>query len=204
MVELTGGAIVVQHRPHIFFRESSQFIKLRRSGIVRTYIETARQVVHCHGTDTRHETTLDGRIRSCLDGIEKRTEITCAVRFLHIVIQAFRFGKNLIGEMVVLIDEKEYLLIGISYPLTQEIQLFDCPLLFIHLLFQTLGQIISIYITEPAKSGIAMRIQRIPVIVQASIYYRKIQIKNQIGIPFGSRVLADIQVTVQFLELILL
>lgn len=52
-----------------------------------TDIETAGHIVHCHRADTCHETTLDGRLGTRLDGVEELAEITFAVRLALIVLQ---------------------------------------------------------------------------------------------------------------------
>ena len=56
------------------------------------------------------------------------------MRFGLICIQASRFGKNLVGEMVVLVDEQiDFLANLITFPV-QIVKLLHCSVLPIHLL----------------------------------------------------------------------
>ena len=73
----------------------------------------------------------------------------------------------------------------------------------IHLLFDTLGKIVGINVTEPAECRIAMCIQGILIIVQLSIDYRKVQLENQLRVPFLRRMLTDVQFAIQLIELVL-
>ena len=98
--------IIVQHLPHLFLRETGHFVEERFQGIVGPDVETAGQVIHRDRTDTGHEESLDGLVGPILDHIVKLADVPLTMRLLAILVEAVRLGQNLVGEVVVFVDQE--------------------------------------------------------------------------------------------------
>ena len=68
--------IVGQHLANLLFKEHYHLVEAVGEGVVGADVEAARKVVEGHGAYTGDEDTLDRRIGSRLDCIEKRTQVT--------------------------------------------------------------------------------------------------------------------------------
>ena len=71
-------------------------------------------------------------------------------------VQTVGLGKNLVGEMVVLVDEEEHLGIGLLAFTTQKVQLLDRTIQLVHTFFDAFWQILRIYIAEKIKGYTTM------------------------------------------------
>ena len=71
-----------------FWSETYHLVKFRCERVVGSDVETACEVVHCHGTYAGNETTFDAGIGSGFNFIEEGTQITFAMRFVRITVQA--------------------------------------------------------------------------------------------------------------------
>ena len=89
VVERTGGGIVSEHLTHFFFRETYHLVEFRCERVVGSDIETACEVVHCHRAYAGDETPLDAGVGSGFDFIEEGAQITFAMCFVRIAVQAF-------------------------------------------------------------------------------------------------------------------
>ena len=98
--------IIVQHLPHLFLRETGHFVEERFQGIVGPDVETAGQVIHRDRTDTGHEESLDGLVGPILDHVVKLADVPLTMRLLAVLVEAVRLGQNLVGEMVVFVDQE--------------------------------------------------------------------------------------------------
>ena len=192
MSERTVCRIVSQHFAHFLFSESHHFVKFGCKRIIGADIESASQIVHRHGADARYETTLDTGISTCFYLVEESAEITFAMCFVGITIQAFGVGKYGIGEVVVLINKKIDILTGTFTLMTKEVELIDRPILFVQPFFNTLWQKVGINFTEIVKTDLAMRIQSFTVVTQFADNAGEIKIKHQITITVTGRILAYI------------
>ena len=86
--EMCCGGIIGKHLADFFFRETYHLVKFRCERVVGSDVETACEVVHCHGTYAGNETTFDAGIGSGFNFIEEGTQITFAMRFVRITVQA--------------------------------------------------------------------------------------------------------------------
>ena len=73
-----------------------------------------------------------------------------------IFVQTVGLSKNLVGEMVVLVDEEEHLGIGLLAFTTQKVQLLDRTIQLVHTFFDAFRQILRIYIAEKIKGYATM------------------------------------------------
>lgn len=168
-MKLTGGAVVVQHFPHLRFRKTHQLIELRRQRVVGTDIETARHVVHRHRADTRHETAFDGCLGACLDGIEELAEITLTVRLALVVLQAGRVRKDVVREVVILIDEEENLAAHLITLVYQQLQLCHRAIGLFQFSSNTFGKQGCITVTERFELNETMLVHRTFIIAQSPV-----------------------------------
>ena len=82
------------------------------------------------------------------------------------------------------------------------VELLHTPILLVHLLFDALRQIGCIYITEIIELSVAYGVHCASIIAKVCIDDRKVEIDDEILVAVGCRMLADIQVAIQSLELV--
>ena len=128
MAERTVRWIISQHFAHFFFGEPHHLVKLGGKWVVRADVEATRQVIHRYGAYTGDETTLYAGISSCLHLIEESTQITFAMRFISVAVQAFGIRKDGVGEVVVFVDEEIHFLSGTFAGLIEVVQLLYSPI----------------------------------------------------------------------------
>ena len=107
-------AIVGQHLAHFLLRKAHHLVETICEGVVRADIESAGEVIEGDGADPGDEDTLDSGVRSCLDRVEERAQITRAVRLSLVFIQTGGIGEDVVGEVVVFIDEEVYFRIRLA------------------------------------------------------------------------------------------
>jgi len=73
-----------------------------------------------------------------------------------IFVQAIGLGKNLVGEMVVLVNEEEHLGVGFLAFTAQKVQLLDRTIQLVHAFFDAFWQILCVYIAEKIKGYTTM------------------------------------------------
>ena len=203
-MELEVLAVVGEHLSHFSLRESNHLVETVVQGIVGADVEAAGEVVECHGTDTRDEDTLDTRISARLDGVEEGTQVARTVRLSLVFIQTGGIGEDVVGEVVVLVNEEINLCICLARFPIQMVKLFHTTVLFVHFLLDALGQVLLIDIAEIIEFRIAYRIQCTAVIAQVGIDHGKVEIDDKILVVVRRWMLADIQVAIESFELILL
>ena len=184
--------IVSQHLSHFFLSESHHLVKAVGKWVISAYVETAGEVVEGYGTDTGYEDTLDGGISACLNGIKECAQVACAVRLALVFIKAGGIREDMIGEVVILVDEEIYFQTSLIAFIIYIVQLCHASVLFIQFIFDTLWQKPCIIVTKWIKARVAMRIQRTAIIAQVGIDHRKVEINNEILVVIGCRMLADI------------
>ena len=170
MVEGTGSGIVSEHLSHFFFCEPYHLVEFRREGVVGSDVEPACEVVHCHGTYACDETTLDAGIGSGFNFIEEGTQITFAMCFVRIAVQAFYIREDGIGEMVVFVNKEVNTLVGLIAFREQVFKLFDSSFFFVEFFLHAFGEIVGVNITEVVEHRLAMRVQSLAVVVQFAYY----------------------------------
>ena len=70
------------------------------------------------------------------------------MRFISVAVQAFRIGKDGVGEVVVFVDEEIHFLSGTIALRNQIVQLDDSPVLFVQSFSDTLWKEVGIDFTE--------------------------------------------------------
>ena len=176
VVEWTGGGIVSEHLAHFFFRETYHLVEFRCERVVGSDIETTCEVVHCHGTYAGDETTLDAGIGSGFDFIEKSAQITFAMCFVRIAMQAFYIREDGIGEMVVFVDKEVNTLVGLITFCEQVFKLFDSSFFFVEFFLDAFGEIVGVNVTEVVEHCLAMRVQSLAVVVQFAYYSGEVEV----------------------------
>ena len=176
VVEWTGGGIISEHLAHFFFRETYHLVEFRCERVVGSDIETACEVVHCHGTYAGNETTLDAGIGSGFDFIEKSAQITFAMCFVRIAVQAFYIREDGIGEMVVFVDKEVNTLVGLITFCEQVFKLFDSSFFFVEFFLDAFGEIVGVNVTEVVEHCLAMRVQPLAIVVQFAYYSGEVEV----------------------------
>jgi len=176
VVERTGGGIVSEHLAHFFFRETYHLVEFRCERVVGSDVETACEVVHCHWTYASNETTFDARIGTGFYLIEEGTQITFAMCFVRIAVQAFYIREDGIGEMVVFVNKEVNTLVGLITFCEQVFKLFDSPFFFVEFFLDAFGEIIGVNITEIVEHCLAMRVQSLAVVVQFAYYAGEVEV----------------------------
>ena len=74
--------------------------------VVGADVETAGQVIHRHRTDSRDKEPLYGLVRAVLDHVIKLADVPFAMRLLPVFAESIGMSKNLVREMVILVDEQ--------------------------------------------------------------------------------------------------
>ena len=115
---------------------------------------------------TGDEATLDAGVSSRFHFVEESTQVTFAMRFVGIAVQAFGVGEDGVGEVVVLVDEEINIPPGTLALMIKEVELVDSSFYCVQLFFDALRQKVGIHLTEEVETDLAMRIQSFAVIVQ--------------------------------------
>ena len=205
MIERANSRIISKQRPHFFLCKSYQFIKLMTQRIISAYIEATRQIVHRYRTHTCDKDTCQRRRSGILHGIEEHSKISFAMSLLTIPDHVLRLSKNLVGEMIILINEKIDMLVYILTFCSQELQLIHASLaLLFHPNDNIIGQIRFVSVAEIHDTNIDTGIQTSPIVIKSGIHCGKVEWKNQIGVALGRRILADIQSAKELIKLLLL
>ena len=100
--------IISQHLAHFFLCESHHLVEVIVKRVVGADIEAAGEVIKGYGTDTGDEDTLDARISALLYCIEECAQVASAVSLALIFIKTCGIRKDMIGEVVILVDEEIY------------------------------------------------------------------------------------------------
>ena len=203
MTEVAGGGIIGQHSAHFFFRKAYHFIKLGRERVVGADIEAAGEVVHGYRNYSSNETTLDAGIGSGFYFIEEGTQITFAMRFVSITSHSLSIREDSISKVVVFINEEIDALIDTSTCLIKKLQLFHRSIFSTQFTQCIRWQTVGIYFAKVFKSGLAMRIQPLTVVVQFAYNSGEIEIEHQIAVTVTCGILADVKIPKQSIELIL-
>ena len=111
-MEWSFSRIISQHFADFVLGETHHCVEFRCEGIVGSDVETACEVVHCHGTYAGNETTLDAGIGSGFHPIEEGAQVAFLVGLFRISVNAFGIREDGIGEVVIFVNEKIYLLPG--------------------------------------------------------------------------------------------
>ena len=106
MIELVMLAIVCQHLAHLLLCKAHHLVEAVGQRIVRADVESACEVIEGYWTYTCDEYTLDGRVCSCLYGVEECAQVACAVSLALIFVKTCGIGEDMIGEVVILVDEE--------------------------------------------------------------------------------------------------
>ena len=125
MVEWQYIRVISEHLSYFLLGEARHLIELWSERVVGADVEATCQVVHCYRADACNEDTSQCRACRPLDGVEEKTEIALAMCLVAVTLQVFLVGKDVVGEVVVLVDEEINLLSCISTFLAQISQLGD-------------------------------------------------------------------------------
>ena len=124
---------------------------------------------------------------------------------LTIPDHVLRLGKNLVGEMVILINEKIDMLVHILTFCCQKLQLIHASLAFLlHSHDDIIGQILLVSVAEIQDADIDTVVQASPIVIKSGIHCGKVEGKNQIGVALGRRILADVQSAKKLIKLFFL
>ena len=104
--------IISQHFADFVLCETHHCVEFRCEGIVGADIKSTGEVIHRDGTHSGDEATLDAGISSGFHPIEKGTQVAFLVGLFRISVNAFGIRKDGIGEVVIFVNEKIYLLPG--------------------------------------------------------------------------------------------
>ena len=110
MIEWACCGVILQHIPYIFFCESCHFIEFRSQRVIGADIESACQVIHRYRANACYEDTCQGIACCSLDGIEEFSEISFAMGLYAVSLFMLLVCENLVGEVVVLVNEEINLL----------------------------------------------------------------------------------------------
>ena len=106
VVEVVLLRIVRQHLAHLLLGEAYHLVEGVREGVVRSDIESAREVVEGHGAHASDEDALDGRICTSLYRVEESAQVACAVCLALVFVETRRVREDMVGEMVIFVDEE--------------------------------------------------------------------------------------------------
>ena len=204
MIERKHAGIIAEHLSHFFLRKTSHLVELWCQRVVGTDIETTRQVVHGDRTDTGDKDSSKGSSCRTLDGVEELAKITLAMGLLAITLQVLLVGKDIVGEVVVLIDEEIDALAYFRTNLAEIPQLFHSPLTFVHLFLRSFWKETRIDIAEEIKHNVAMPIHTSLIIVESCTHLGKVEMDDEIRIALRGRILTYVQSTEEGLKLVLL
>ena len=124
------------------------------------------------------------------------------MRFALVFVQPCGIGEDVVGEVVVLINEKVDFLSGLEALLMQIVQLLNEALLLVHFLLYPFEQQGGIPVAERVEARVAVRVHRSAVIPQLGIDNGKVEEDDEVFVVVGRRVLPDVEVAVKPFELV--
>ena len=139
-MELEVLAVVGKHLSHFSLGESHHLVETIVQGIVGADVEATGEVVERYRTDTRDEDTLDTRISARLDGVEEGTQVARTVRLSLVFIQTGGIGEDVVGEVVVLVNEEINFLTCPVTLIIYIVQLLYTSILFVQFILDILWQ----------------------------------------------------------------
>lgn len=110
MIERQYAGIVAQHISYFILCESCHLIEFRSQGVIGADIESACQVIHGDRANACYEDTCQSIACSSFDSIKEFSEISFAMGLCAVSLLMLLVSKNLIGEVVVLVNEEINLL----------------------------------------------------------------------------------------------
>ena len=125
------------------------------------------------------------------------------MRFVSITSHSLSIREDSISKVVVFINEEIDALIDTSTCLIKKLQLFHRSIFSTQFTQCIRWQTVGIYFAKVFKSGLAMRIQPLTVVVQFAYNSGEIEIEHQIAVTVACGILSDVKVTKQSIELIL-
>ena len=134
-MDVAGFGVIREHVSYLFLGKSCHLIESIAQCIVGPDVKTACQVIHGDWSDTCYEHSFYGRVGARLDGVEEGSQVPCTMCLRAVIVKTFWLGKNLVGEVVVLIDKQIYLLTSLLAYITEVIQLLGCTVLLVHFFF---------------------------------------------------------------------
>ena len=135
-------------------------------------------------------------------GVEEGAQVARAVRLALVFVQAGGIGENMVREVVVLVNKEVDSSIGLASLLVEVVQLFHATVLPVHLLLDALWQILRIDIAEVVELRVTDSVHRTAVIAQVGIDDGKVEVDDEILVVVWRRVLPDVEVAVEPLELV--
>ena len=114
------------------------------------------------------------------------------MRLALVFVQPCSIGEDVVGEVVVLIDEQVNPCVRLARFLVQIVQLLHAALFPVHPLLYPLGQVLLIHVAEKIEFRVAVRVHRAAVIPQLGIDDGKVEVDDEIFVVFRRRVLPDI------------
>ena len=122
------------------------------------------------------------------------------MRLLLVLREPCRIGEDVVGEVVVLVDEKIDAGTRLAGLFIQVVKLFHATSLLVHLRLDTFGEILCIDITEIVEFRVADSIQGTAVVAHVGVDDSKVEVDDEVLVVVGRGMLADVKVAIQPFE----
>ncbi len=174
-------AVIREHFAGFLFGEACDFVEPCVCGVVGADVESACQVVERYGRNSSYEKSFDGCLRAVLDGVEKRAQVSRSVRLVHIATELRVVGEDVVGEVVILVDEEVNLLVGLFNLLNDVFEFVNGVFVhFFKFFLRIAGKELRIDIAEVFEPQVAIRVEICLVVVDVSIDHRKVEMHDKI------------------------
>ena len=110
----------------------------------------------------------------------------------------------MVGKVVVLVDEEINPRSCLACLTVKMVQLLHTAVLLVHFLLYTLRQILCVHVAEIVELCIADRVHCAAIVAKVCIDDGEVEVDDEILVTIWRRVLTDIEITVEPLELVLL
>ena len=110
--DFVGGAwkieiltVIFNHIPCLTLGKTGDFVEICGGGVVGADVESACEVVKRNGRHTCDVQPFKSVLAAVLDGVEECAQIASAVRFVHITAELGVIRQDIVGKIVVFVDE---------------------------------------------------------------------------------------------------
>ena len=97
--------VIVNHIPRLALGKAGYFVEICGGGVVGADIESACEVVERNGRHACDVQPFKSVLAAVLDGVEECAQIASAVRFVHITAELGVIRQDIVGKIVVFVDE---------------------------------------------------------------------------------------------------
>ena len=184
MIEGVELTIIVEHLTYFLLGEAHHGIELAMHGVVGADIKSAGEVIHRHGAHTGDEGSTNGTTATALHYVKKLAEGSRTMSLRLVGLFDGRIGQNVIGEVVVLVDEEVDLLTNFFGLAACIIEHVTSRALLRKTLQRPFWQKVGILLNEVFDVPPAIVVHALLVAFKLARDHRKVKIEHQILVMF--------------------